>query len=169
MKILYLAIIAVLCTACWPTSLSFRDGSVPPEWKRFMVTTLDNKAANAPISYSSQLSELIKDGIQNRVGLTLVNDESDDPQITITGSVDSYNVTPLSLQENAAEVKNRLTVRASFQIFISSPEEDVMELSSSRFADFDASQDVGAIQQQLLEEINDQIVQDVLNKLLSNW
>lgn len=169
MKILLLAIVTVLLTSCWPTSLSFRDGSVPPEWKRFMVTTLENKAANAPISYSSQLSELVKDGIQNRVGLSLVSDESDDPQIIITGSVDSYTVTPLSLQENASEVRNRLTVRASFQIFISAPEEDVMELSSARFADFDASQDVGAIQQQLLEEINDQIVQDVLNKLLSNW
>ncbi len=169
MKIFLLTILAFLFTSCWPTSLSFRDGSVPPEWKRFMVTTLENKAANAPISYSSQLSEKIKDGIQNRVGLSLVSNESDDPQITITGSIDSYNITPLSLQENTAEVKNRLTIRSSFQIFISSPEEDVMELSSSRFADFDASQDVGAIQSQLLEEINEQIVQDVLNKLLSNW
>lgn len=169
MKIFLLAIIALLFTSCWPTSLSFKDGSVPPEWKRFMVTTLENKAANAPISYSAELSELIKDGIQNRVGLTLVSSESDDPQITVTGTVLSYDVTPLSLQENASEVKNRLTIRSSFQIFISAPEEDVMELSSSRFADFDASQDVGAIQQQLLEEINEQIVQDVLNKLLSNW
>ena len=169
MRIIYLVIIAFLFTACWPTSLSFRDGSVPPEWKRFMVSNLENKAANAPISYSSQLSELIKDGIQNRVGLTLVTDESDEPQVSITGVVNSYNVTPLSLQEDASEVKNRLTISASFQIFISSPEEDVMELSSTRFADFDASQDVGAIQDQLLEEINDQIVQDVLNKLLSNW
>lgn len=169
MKIFLLAITALLFTSCWPTSLSFRDGSVPPEWKRFTVATLENKAANSPISYASELSELIKDGIQNRVGLTLVSDESEDPQIVVTGSVDSYSVTPLSLQENAANVKNRLTIRASFQIFISSPKEDVMELSTSRFADFDASQDVGSIQQQLLAEINDQIVQDVLNKLLSNW
>jgi hypothetical protein len=169
MKIFLLSIIAFLFSACWPTSLSFRDGSVPPEWKRFVVTTLESKAANAPISYASELSELIKDGIQNRVGLELVSDESDDPQITVVGSVDSYSVTPLSLQENAAEVKNRLTIRTSFQIFITAPEEDVMELTSTRFADFDASQDVGAIQQQLLTEINDQILQDVLNKLLSNW
>lgn len=169
MKIFLFTLIALLFTACWPTSLSFRDGSVPPEWKRFMVSNLENKAANAPISYSSELSELIKDGIQNRVGLTLVTEESDDPQIIITGTVNSYDITPLSLQENASEVKNRLTIRSSFQIFISAPEEDVMEISSSRFADFDASQDVGAIQQQLLEEINEQIVQDVLNKLLSNW
>src|SRR5690554_797711 len=111
MKVFLLSVIVLLFTACWPTSLSFRDGSVPPEWKRFMVTTLENKAPNAPISYSSELTELIKDGIQNRVGLNLVSDESDDPQITVVGSVDSYAVTPLSLQDNAAEVKNRLTIR----------------------------------------------------------
>src|SRR5690554_3063212 len=169
MKILVLSILALLLTACWPTSVSFRDGSVPPEWKRFMVSTFENRAPNAPISYSSQLSELVKDAIQNRVGLSLVTDEDEDPQIIVTGYVSSYDITPLSLQDNAAEVKNRLTIRTSFEIFISSPNEEVMELSSARFADFDASQDVGAIQTQLLEEINDQIVQDVLNKLLSNW
>jgi hypothetical protein len=169
MKVLILSILVILLTACWPTSVSFRDGSVPPEWKRFMVTSLENKAANAPISYSSELSESVKDAIQNRVGLTLVTNEDEDPQIIVTGSVNSYEVTPLSLQDNTADVKNRLTIRVSFEIFISSPEEEVMELSSSRFADFDAAQDVGAIQLQLLEEINDQIVQDVLNKLLSNW
>lgn len=169
MRILLLSFLLLLLNSCWPTSLSFRDGSVPPEWKRFMVTSLENKAPNAPISYSSQLAELIKDGVQNRVGLTLVGDESDDPQIVISGSVNAYTITPLSLQDNVSEVKNRLTIRSSFEIFISSPEEEVMELSSSRFADFDASQDIGAIQDQLLAEINDQIVQDVLNKLLSNW
>jgi len=169
MKLFVAGILLFLLAGCWPTSLSFRDGSVPPEWKRFMVTTLENKAANAPISYSSNLSEEIKDAIQNQVGLNLVSNESDDPQITIVGSVDNYTVTPLSLQDNASGVKNRLTIRASFEIFITAPEEDQMELSSTRFANFDASQDVGAIQQQLLEEINEQIVQDVINKLLSNW
>lgn len=166
-----LAIIVLLgvLSACWPTSLSFRDGSVPPEWKRFVVHTFENKASNAPISYSNELTELVKDAVQNRVGLTLVPDESDDPQIVISGVVENYTVSPLSLQDNSAEVKNRLTIRTSFEIFVSSPKEDVMKLSSSRFADFDASQDVGTIQDQLLEEISDQIVQDVLNKLLSNW
>src|SRR5690554_2515293 len=158
-----------LFSSCWPTSLSFRDGSVPPEWKRFVVYTFENKASNAPISYSSELTELVKDAVQNRLGLRLVTDETDDPQVIINGIVNSYSVTPLSLQDNAASVKNRLTIRANFNIFILSPKEDEMKLSSSRFVDFDASQDVGAIQDQLLEELSEQIVQDVLNNLLSNW
>ena len=168
MKFLILIPIFLL-TACWPTSVSFRDGSVPPEWKRFMVQTLESKAANAPISYAPNLTEEIKDAIQNRVGLKLVASESNDPQVNVTGVVESYNVTPLSLQDNTAEVKNRLTIRANFEIFITEPEEEVMKLNVSRFADFDSNQDVGTIQDQLLGEINDQIVQDVLNKLLSNW
>lgn len=166
--ILYITLIMML-VGCYPTSLSFRDGSVPPEWKRFMVNAIENKAANAPISYTSQLGELIKDGIQNQVGLTLVNNESEDPQITVTGTISAYTVTPLSLQDNNTEVKNRLTIRGHFEIFISVPKEEIMKLNVARFADFDASQDVGAIQSVLLEEINEQIVQDVINKLLSNW
>lgn len=169
MKPILAVLLLLLLGGCYPTSLSFRDGSVPPEWKRFMVAQLENKASNAPISYSTNLAEEIKDGIQNRVGLTLVTNESEDPQVTVTGSVDSYSIMPLSLQDNSAQVKNRLTVRASFEIFISAPKENVMKLNVARFADFDASQDVGSIQTQLLEEINEQIVQDVLNKLLSNW
>ncbi|MDX1652278.1 MAG: LPS assembly lipoprotein LptE [Brumimicrobium sp.] len=162
-------LISILLTSCWPTSVSFRDGSVPPEWKRFMVNTLESNAANAPISYAPNLTEEIKDAVQNRVGLKLVPDESEDPQVIITGKVNNYIVTPLALQGDDVAAKNRLTISADFEIFISEPEEDVMELRVSRFADFDSNQDVGAIQDQLLQEINDQIVQDVLNKLLSNW
>jgi hypothetical protein len=169
MKSLFIIFGLLLFSACWPSSVSFRDGSVPPEWKRFMVETLENEASNAPISYAPNLTELVKDAIQNRVGLKLVSDESGDPQITVTGVVKSYNVSPLALQENDVAAKNRLTISAFFEIFISEPEEDVMELNISRFANFDSNQDVGAVQDQLLEEINDQIVQDVLNKLLSNW
>ncbi len=169
MKALLGVFLMVVLMACWPSSVSFRDGSVPPEWERFMVTTLENKAANAPISYAPNLTEDLKDAVQNRVGLKLVSSEQEDPQVTITGEVSSYNVTPLSLQDNTSTVKNRLTIRGSFEIFISAPEEDVMQLNVSRFADFDANQNVGSIQNQLFEEINEQIVQDVLNKLLSNW
>jgi hypothetical protein len=168
MKLLLFIPIAFL-TACWPTSVSFQDGSVPPEWKRFMVQTLESNAANAPISYAPNLTEDLKDAIQNRVGLKLVASEENDPQVNVAGIIQSYIITPLSLQDNTAEIQNRLTIRATFEIFISEPEEEVMELNISRFADFDAGEDVGSIQDQLLEEINDQIIQDVLNKLLSNW
>jgi outer membrane lipopolysaccharide assembly protein LptE/RlpB len=169
MRTLLFTILLVLLAACWPVSFSFRDGSVPPEWKRFMVETFENSAPNAPIGYPPELTELVKDAIQNRVGLKLVSDESEDPQIIITGIVSNYDVTPMALQPNDVAAKNRLTITAQFEIFISQPEEDVMELRTTRFVDFDSSIDVSEAQAQLLQEINDQIIQDLINKLLSNW
>ena len=169
MKVGYIFLLGFTLTACWPASLSLKDGSVPPEWKRFVVETFENEAANAPISYAPELTELVKDAIQDRVGLKLVSGEDDDPQILIIGVLKSYDVAPMALQANDVAAKNRLTVVAQFQIFISAPEEDVMELRASRFVDFDANLDVGAVQAQLLQEINDQIIQDLINKLLSNW
>ncbi len=162
-------LVVILFSACWPTSISFRDGSVPPEWKRFVVETLESEAANAPISYAPELTEELKDAVQNRVGLKLVADESFDPQVVISGKVLDYDIQPLAVQGDDVAAKNRLTVSAFFEIFITSPEEDVMELNARRFVDFDADVDVGTIQMQLFEEINEQIIQDVLNKLLSNW
>ena len=44
-----------------------------------------------------------------------------------------------------------------------------MELTSSRFVDYDATLDLASNENDLLEEINKQIVQDVINKLFSNW
>lgn len=158
-----------LLAACWPTSFSFKDGSVPEDWKRFMIETLENEAANAPISYAPELTEELKDAVQSRVGLKLVGNESADPQIIITGVIRNYDVAPLAVQGDDIAAKNRLTVSAFFEIFILAPEEDIMEVRANRFVDFDANVDVGAVQAQLFEEINEQIIQDVLNQLLSNW
>lgn len=169
MKWFPILMLTVLLGGCWPTSVSFQDGSVPPEWKRFVVQTLESTAANAPISYAPELTEELKDAIQNRVGLKLVQSEADDPQLIITGTVRDYNVAPLAVQGDDVAAKNRLTVKAYFEIFINAPEEDLMEINASRFVDFDATEDVGSIQSQLFAEINEQVIQDVLNKLLSNW
>lgn len=169
MKWFPILMFTILLGGCWPTSISFQDGSVPPEWKRFVIETLESTAANAPISYAPELTEELKDAIQNRVGLKLVQSEADDPQLIITGTVRDYNVAPLAVQGDDVAAKNRLTVKAYFEIFISAPEEDLMEINASRFVDFDANVDVGSIQTQLFAEINEQVIQDVLNKLLSNW
>ena len=158
------------CAACWPTSVSFRDtGSMPPEWKNFTVKTLTNNAPSLPLSYAATLTESIKDGVQNRTRLKL-NPLQDSCQVLIEGAILSATApTPIALQANDNAAKNRVTVNASFTIYITAPKPDKMMLTSSRFADYDATQDAAAVESQLLEEITNQIVQDVINKLLSNW
>ena len=44
-----------------------------------------------------------------------------------------------------------------------------MEFTSSRFADYESNEQLVDVETRLLEAINQQVVQDVVNKLLSNW
>lgn len=162
-------LLSISCSGCWPSSVSLVDsGSMPPEWKTFSVTTLENNAPNTPLSYSATLSEKLKDGVQNNTRL-LLNPVAGKGEITIEGTITNYSVTPVAIQGDDNSAKNRLTISVQFTIFVSAPTEDKMTLTSTRFADYDSNTDLSTYEATLLEEINTQIVQDVINKLLSNW
>jgi hypothetical protein len=169
MRIFIFALISLILTACWPSSVSFKDsGSMPDDWKTFSVKTLENNAANCPLSYSPLLTEQIKDGIQNNTRL-LLNTQTGRGEVNIEGIISSYNVAPLAIQGNDNASKNRLSISVQFTINTTEPKEESINLVSTRFADFDATTNLSAVESKLLEEINEQIVQDVINKLLSNW
>ncbi len=170
MKFIYFTSLIILLTSCWPKSVSFQDGSTPEEWKTFTVKTLELTAPNAPISYSTLLSEKIKSEVQNRSKLVLSpNPKKDLPEVSIEGNINNYVITPIAIQPGENAAKNRLTITVNFTIFISKPTEDKMILTSSRFADYDSNTDLSTIENQLLDEINKLIVQDLINKLFSNW
>ncbi len=173
MKLFLFIALSFLLASCWPSSVSFMDkGSMPPEWKTFTLKTLDNNAPNTPLSYPAQLSEAVKDGVQNNTRLLITNN-IDDSSIDIEGVINSYNVSPIALQndetgtQNAAQ--NRLTISVNFDIYIKVPEPSEMRMTSTRFVDYSSDQDLSNVESQLLDEINTQVVQDVINKLLSNW
>lgn len=170
MRRLILFILPVFAlSSCWPTSVSVVDkGGKPEEWKTFSIQTLENKAPNCPLNYAVTLSESIKDGIQNNTNL-LLNSDTGKGEIYIEGSINNYTIMPVAMQEGDNAAKNRLTVGAQFTFYISQPKEEQMTLNVSRFIDYDSNTDLATVENTLLEEINKQIVQDVINKLLSNW
>lgn len=168
MKYLFALFLIASLSSCWPTRVSFIDGTMPEEWKTFSVKTLDNNAPNTPISYAAQLSEKLKDGLQNNTRL-LLNPETGKGEVYIEGLISNYTITPVAIQEGDNSAKNRLTVSVQFTIFVSAPEEDKISLTSTRFVDYDSNTDLATAESTLLEEVSTQIVQDVINKLLSNW
>jgi len=168
-KFLLLLITPLFFYGCWPTSISFVDsGSMPAEWKTFSVKTLELNAANAPISYAPTLTESLKDGVQNNTRL-LLNPRPGEGEVLIEGNITNYSVTPLAVQPGATAAQNRLQISVNFTIFTTKPEEDKMILTSTRFADFNVGDDFSSVEASLIEEINKQIIQDVINKLFSNW
>ncbi|MBP6460283.1 MAG: hypothetical protein KA264_09320 [Crocinitomicaceae bacterium] len=156
-------------SACWPTSVSFTDtGSMPIEWKIFSISPLENNAPNAPISYTANLADELRDGIQNNTRLKL-SSTPNSGEVRIEGNVTNYSITPIALQPGDNAAKNRLTINANFKIHILAPKEQELTVNCSRFSDYSSDSDLSSVEANLINEINKQIVQDVINKLLSNW
>jgi outer membrane lipopolysaccharide assembly protein LptE/RlpB len=169
MKFGSLILLLAVLSSCWPSSISFKDkGSMPEEWKTFSVKTLEILAPNAPLSYGANLTEQLKDGIQNNTRL-LLNTNFGKGEVNIEGKIINYSVTPIAIQGNDNATQNRLTISAQFSIEITKPKEELISVTSTRFSDFNANDNLAAVEAQLLEEINTQIIQDVINKLMSNW
>lgn len=166
---LVIALLLVSLHSCWPTKIGLQDNSMPETWKRFFVEPLEMTTATAPSNYNAVLTDDLRTGIQNNTRLKLAPEFNDSVQVHITGVVNGYGTTPLAIQEGDQAAKTRLTISATFTIITPTKGLEKMTLSSSKFADFDASQSLQDVENQLIVQINQQIVQDVINKLLSNW
>lgn len=160
--------LVVLLSSCWPTQVAFQDVGMPPEWKEFYVTPLELNAATAPANYNATLTEAVRNGIQNNTRLKMLT-AIDSADVQISGIVSGYSTSPQAITNGDNAQKNRLTVSVNFTIVTQTKGLEKIQMTSTRFADYDASQQLSDVEAQLLELINQQIVQDVINKLRSNW
>lgn len=148
--------------------MQIRDNRMPKEWKTFYVNPIEVSTATAPSSYGANLSENIRSGIQNNTRLKLVS-APQDSTLQITSVVTSYSTSPVAIQQGDVATENRLSVTVN--VVISTPTKGLEELnfSTTRFANYSASKQLVDVEQELLVNINQQIVQDIINKLNSNW
>lgn len=168
-RIIPLFVLLLLLGACWPESISFRDsGGMPVEWKTFTIENLENTAPNCPLSFAPLLTEQLKDGVQNNTRL-LLNTKKGAGEVNISGVISNYQVQPIAIQGADNATNNRLTMTLQLKVKITAPTEEEWQVVSTRFADFSASANLADVEQKLFAEIAAQMVQDLINKLYSNW
>lgn len=146
---------------------SFTDGTPAcVECKTFSVGIFENSNPNAPVNYGQLFTEDLKDAILNRTKYQLVGENGD---LHFEGKITGYSITPLSIQNNEESAQNRLTI--SISVIHTNKVKDSLNFSQTfrRFSDYPSDQDISSVETVLLDEINEQITQDILNKLNSNW
>lgn len=158
--------IGVVLNSCKVT-YGFTDGTPAcTECKTFSVEIFENSNPNAPVNYGQVFTEDLKDAILNRTKYQLVSDNGD---LQFEGKITGYNINPVSIQNNETAAQNRLTI--SISVVHKNAVKDSLSFNQTfrRFADYPSDQDINSVQSLLLQEINEQITQDILNKLNSNW
>jgi len=145
---------------------SFKDVSIPPEVKTFRVTYIENKARYINPQLSPQLTDKLRQKIINQTRLNGV--QGNDAHYDISGQVTGYNVTTAGISQQQAAI-NRLTVTVKVIFKNNLDPSKNFEADVSRNFDFSANQSLQQAELQLNESIIRNLVDEIFNRIFSNW
>jgi hypothetical protein len=118
-------------------------------------------------SLSNDLTNALQDKFLKLTKLEQVDMDGD---IEITGAVTGYDVKATAITANEQASQNRLTVTVKISFTNRQfPEDDFQDKSFSAYADFDAMQQLDAVEASLCEEIIEQLCDDMFNATVANW
>lgn len=144
----------------------FKDVSIPAEVKTCRISYIENKARFQNPQLSPQMTEKLRQKINNQTRLTLVPGEEADYDIRceITG----YDVTTAGISQQQAAT-NRLIVTVNVVFRNRLDEKKNFEAPVSRNFDFSANLSLDQAQAQLTSTIIQNMVDEIFNRIFSNW
>lgn len=137
------------------------------EGKTINIHFIENNARNAVPTLSPAFTQKLRQRIISQTSLSQLNNDLTD--YDITGTITNYDISIAAVVGTETSSKNRLTITANI-VFVNRKNEKLnFTQNFSRFADFNASQNIQSVESQLIGDISDQLVDDIFNKCFVNW
>lgn len=159
--------LCVTSSCGYKVTYNLSGGSIPPEAKTFSVTYFPNNAPMVAPTLSNVLTEGLRDKFSRQTRLQQVEEGGD---FAFEGEITNYSSTTASVSSGDYALHNRLTitVKVSFQNAVDQTTSFNAKTFSS-YADYDASQLLVDVQDQLIEEIVEDLVNDIYMAAAGNW
>lgn len=164
MRLVYSLLILLVLPSCIG-GYSFTGGSVG-EAKTISVNYFPNKAALVNPNLSIQITEAIKDIFVQQTPLELVDGNAD---MLVEGSIVTYEVRPISAQGNETTSQSRFTIGISVTFTNNLEPDKSFTQRFSRYRDFSSDNLFADVENTLVEEINQELAEDVMNRAIANW
>ena len=118
----------------------------------------------APLQQTFE-NELL-DYINRNTRLRVVDSASD---LRIEGEITGYNLSPQAVTENAYASKTRLSISVRVKYIDNVDPEKEMDQTFSAYRDFDSSELLTDVQDQLCDEICKELAELIFNQTFGNW
>ena len=160
-----LAVLAMVISSCG--IYSFTGTSIQPDVKTITINYFEYKALKVNPTLSNTITEALKDKFTKMTKLEQVDLDGD---LEIIGEVTGYDVKATAITANEQAAQNRLTVNVKITFIDRKyPENSFENKSFSAYADFDAMQQLDAVESSLCEEIVEKLCEDMFNATVANW
>lgn len=160
--IVFIFMISIITEGCY----SFKDVSIPPEVKTARVNYIENKAQYINPQLAPQLTDRLRQKINNQTRLTLI--QGDEAHYDITAVIRNYTVTTSGISDQQAAT-NRLIVTVHITFRNNLDEKANFEADISRNFDFNANLSLQQAETQQSEDILRNLTDEIFNRIFSNW
>ncbi len=144
----------------------FTGTSIDPQIKTVSIGYFENQAPLAKPTLSQIFTESLKDRFLQQTNLSLVKDDGD---ISFNGRIVGYETSPLAIKAGESAALNRLTIKIEVDYQNSIDDAKNFKQTFSRYEDYSSENALSDVEDQLIEQINEQIIQDIFNKSVSDW
>lgn len=165
-KIWIICLMGVLVTAC---TISYKFNGASIDYTKIKSITIKDFPNQAPLVFpplSQNFTEALKDIYTRQTRLQLVSNNGD---LELEGEITGYDLTPMAIKEDAyaSQTKLTITVRVRYSNRVT-PEKD-FEQTFSAYREFDATQMLQDVQDQLSKQITDELVDQIYNATVADW
>lgn len=149
---------------------SFSGANIPLEIKTVSVQFFPNRVTpgNGFVNpnFSQTFTDALKDKIKAQTGLVFATDLGD---VDFEGEITRYEAEPLAVTGREVAELNRFTITVRVKYTNTVNPDDSFDSQFSRYEDYESSQDLQSVEQDLSEKILEQITEDIFNQAFVNW
>lgn len=148
---------------------SFTLNGAPIDYNIYHTVHVSNFPIRAALVYPP-LQQTFENELLNYITRNTRLQTTDGPSdLTIEGEITQYYLTPQAVTENAYASRTRLTIGVRVKYTDSRAEGKDVDQTFSAYRDFDSSQMLTDVQDELCRQISEELVQLIYNATLGNW
>lgn len=162
----YLLGLVVMLSAC---TISYKFNGASIDYTKVKSISIKDFPNQAPLVYAplAQLfTEELKDIYVRQTRLNMVRENGD---LDLEGEITGYDLTQLAVKENAFASQSKLTITVRVRYSNRTKPEEDFEQSFSAYREFENTQLLQDVQDQLCSEMVEEIADQIYNATVANW
>jgi hypothetical protein len=164
--ILFLVVLVLPGCKTMSMNYSFSGVNISPDIRTVTVEYFPNRAPVVQAQLSQLFTDALVDKIQSNTSLEQVPAGGD---VVFSGEIRNYETKPTAITGAETAARNRLTITIRVVYTNNIEPEASFESSFSRYEDYDSTQSLADVEEELIDLIVENILEDIFNKAFVNW
>lgn len=166
-KFIVIAVMACVLQAC---TISYKFNGAAIDYSKYKTLSIGSFPIRAAMVYAPlqpMFENALTDTYTKQTRLKIIDSSNTD--LSVEGEITGYNLTPQAVNEDAYASKTRLTITVRVKYTDHKEPKNTVDQTFSAFRDFDSSQMLTSVQDELCQQITEELVMLIFNATAGNW